>query len=115
MPLIVYFVDVYKRVLRVIWDIEFRVPDIKEATMGDAMNRLVQFIIDNQWLPVELARKEFNWSGETCTLIWNRLDEWGITYKDKADNNKRKLMPLTDDELVTAVRYSTTPGDLATV
>ncbi len=116
LPLIIYFFEIVERSRESFNNLSnYTEEEPKDYPMKEALNRLVDFLIDNNWIPVEVMKSEFWFSSDKISQLGTRLDEWGITYKDKSDNNRRKLKTTDADEILTAVHYTAPLENYATV
>lgn len=63
--------------------------DKTQVTSNQPLDELVNFIVENNWLPVTKAKEKFGWTNEKCKEIGDRLEKWWILARGK--DNARVL------------------------
>lgn len=85
-----------------------------EIQQKNQIDKAVEFILENNWLPVEKARQVLGRSWEKCKEEGDKLEGYGVMVKDKSDNNRRKLIerdPYIIWFALTHEKYTTTPTE----
>ena len=63
--------------------------DKSQVTANQPLDELVNFIVENNWLPVTKAKEKFGRTNEKCKEIGDKLEKWWILARGK--DNARVL------------------------
>lgn len=82
----------------------------RESQKKTTIDELVDFIIENKWLPVLKARDKFGRTGEKCKAIGDRLEERGILRRGR--DNARVLIEEDPQVIEFGLNYEQSPTPL---
>ena len=75
----------------------------RKSKKKTTIDELVDFIVENKWLPVKKARDKFWRTGEKCKAIGDRLEEWGILRRGR--DNARVLIEEDPQVIEFGINY----------